>query len=45
MLDPTNESLNIMTNNGKFKATEIEVNDFTDVEFVLNKAKENRKVG
>lgn len=34
-----------MTNNQKFKQTEIEVKEFSDVEFVLMKARENRKVG
>ena len=34
-----------MTNQNKFKPTEIEVREFSDVEFVLRRARENRKVG
>ncbi|CDW75298.1 kinesin-like protein [Stylonychia lemnae] len=45
LLNPGNEVAQIMTNNQKFKPTEIEVKSYSDVEFVLRKAKENRKVG
>lgn len=43
LLDPTNEIAQIMTNQNKFKLHEIEVTQISDVEFVLNRAKENRK--
>jgi kinesin family member C1 len=43
LLDPTNEIAQIMTNQNKFKLHEIEVTQFSDVDFVLNRAKENRK--
>ncbi len=43
LLDPKNESAQIMTNQ-KFKATELEVRDFEDVDFILRKARENRRV-
>jgi hypothetical protein len=33
-----------MTNQGKFKPTELEVRNFYDVEFLMKKARENRKV-
>lgn len=33
-----------MTNQNKFKPTELEVRDFSDVDYVLRRAKENRKV-
>ncbi len=44
LLNTSNEQLQIMTNQIKFKPTEIEVRDFSDVEFVLKKARDNRKV-
>jgi kinesin family member C1 len=44
LLDPKNEQVQFMTNQGKFKTTEIEVRDASDVDFVLKKARENRKV-
>jgi len=44
LLNTSNEQLQIMTNQIKFKPTEIEVRDYSDVEFVLKKARDNRKV-
>lgn len=43
LLDPTNEQSQIMTNQGKFKPLELEVRSFSDVEFVMLRASENRK--
>lgn len=43
LLDPSNEQSQIMTNQGKFKPLELEVRSFSDVEFVMAKASENRK--
>ena len=37
--------MHIMTDNKKFKQSEVIVKNFGDVEAVLKKAKENRKVG
>ena len=34
-----------MTNIQKFKPTEMTVNNYLDVKYVMDKAKENRKVG
>jgi len=45
LLNTANEQAQIMTNQNKFKPTEIEVREFSDVEFVLKRARENRKVG
>eukprot|EP00347_Sterkiella_histriomuscorum_P005846 403355048 len=44
LLNPQNETNQIMTNNQKFKLAEIAVQEFKDVEYLLNKARENRKV-
>ena len=44
LLDPKNEQVQIMTNQGKFKPIELEVVDSASVDFVLKKARENRKV-
>lgn len=44
LLDTKNEQAQIMTNQNKFKPTEIEVTEFSDVNFVLKKARDNRKV-
>lgn len=44
LLDPKNEQVQIMTNQLKFKPTEIEVRNAEDVDFVLRRARENRKV-
>ena len=44
LLDTGKEQVQIMTNQNIFKPTEIEVRNFGDVEFVLRKARENRKV-
>jgi len=45
LLDPHNQTLQIMTANQKFKQSEVEVRNLEEVDIVLKKAKETRKVG
>ena len=45
LLNEDNECANIMTNSLKFKQTEIEVESFGDVEFLLERARSRRTTG
>ena len=44
LLDPSNQQAQIMTNFGKFKPTEVTVDEAEGVTYLLQKAKENRSV-
>jgi len=44
LLDPSNQQAQIMTNFGKFKPTEVTVDEAEGVAYLLQKAKENRSV-
>jgi kinesin family protein C1 len=43
LLNPSNEQVQIMTNQNKFKPTELSANSFSDIKYVMDLAQENRK--